>query len=427
MGHKGQRSTAVGRERGAPARVLRPLELDELPATMDVMTQRLDSEAPDQAITRCPLRVGIIAPPWLPVPPAAYGGTENVIDILARGLVTAGVDVVLVTTGDATCPVPRRWVFPRALGVGNGGVAEEACHAIGAYALLRDVDIVHDNSMVGPLYALSVPSPLVVTTNHGPFNEILAPVYRAISQRTPVIAISHHQASEAGDITIAAVIHHGIDVERVPFGSGAGGYAAVLGRMHPSKGIEDAIMAARAAGIPLRIAAKMTEPAEREYFNDRIAARLGGDIEYVGELGRNEKYDLLKNAVCLLNPIRWDEPFGMVMIEAMACGTPVVTNDRGSASEIVDDGDTGFLCNDGTSLVASLHKVTSLKRSHCRVAVEQRFSSHRMAADHIALYGRLISGAVKPTIGHGPPAIETQGFGEHNTATARRRRRVQRP
>jgi len=371
------------------------LELVDLLATMDVMTQRLDFEAPGGLVPN-PLRVGIIAPPWLPVPPVAYGGTENVIDILARSLVGAGVDVVLVTTGDATCPVPRRWVFPRALGVGNGGVAEEACHVIGAYAMLRDVDIVHDNSIVGPLYAPSIPSPRVVTTNHGPFNEILMPVYRAISQRTSVIAISHHQASEAvdGGICIAAVIHHGIDVERIPFGSGTGGYAAFLGRMHPNKGIEEAIRVARAAGMPLRIAAKMSELAERDYFNTRVAPHLGGDIEFVGELGRSEKYDLLKDAVCLLNPIRWAEPFGMAMIEAMACGTPVVTNNRGSASEIVDQGETGFLCDDESSLVRALHHVKSLNRSRCRLAVEQRFSSRRMAVEHIALYRHLISGAV---------------------------------
>ena len=127
------------------------------------MNLRLESEAPSQAVIRSQLRVGIIAPPWLPVPPVAYGGTENVIDILARGLVTAGVDVVLITTVDATCPVARRWVFSQALGVGNGGVAEEACHVIGAYSMLGDVDIVHDHSMVGPIYALSVPSPPVVT------------------------------------------------------------------------------------------------------------------------------------------------------------------------------------------------------------------------------------------------------------------------
>ena len=369
--------------------VLRPLEPVGRAATMEPWHSAPNLRPTDQ--DRSSLRVGIIAPPWLPVPPVAYGGTENVLDILARGLVTAGVEVVLVTTGDATCPVPRRWVFPRALGVGNGGVAEEACHVIGAYALLADVDVVHDHSLVGPLYARSIPGPPVVTTNHGPFNEVLTPIYRAISQQMSVIAISSHQASEAVGVSIAAVIHHGIDVERIPFGDGTGGYAAFLGRMHPNKGIEEAIVAARTAGMPLRIAAKMSEPAEREYFMARVVPHLGCDIEYIGELSRTEKYDFLKDAVCLLSPIRWDEPFGMVMIEAMACGTPVVTNDRGSASEIVDDGETGFLCDDTDSLVRALRRVEALNRCRSREVVEQRFSSHRMVADHIALYRRAIA------------------------------------
>ncbi len=336
------------------------------------------------------LTVGIIAPPWLPVPPTAYGGTENVIDIMARGLQAAGVGVVLVTTGDATCPVPKRWVFPEAIGVGNGGAAHEACHVIGAYEMLHDVDIIHDHSMVGPLYAGGIDAPPVVTTNHGPFNEVLTPIYRALSRTVPVIAISNHQASEAVDVSIAAVIHHGIDVERVPFGTGRGGYAAFLGRMHPDKGIDEAIAAARAAGIRLQIAAKMTEPFEREYFTAHVAPHIGGGIEFIGELNRTEKYDFLKDATCLLNPIRWAEPFGMVMIEALACGTPVVANDRGSVSEIVDDGETGFVCRDLGSLTRALDRVGGLDRSHCRAVAEQRFSSCRMVEDHIGLYRRTI-------------------------------------
>ena len=249
--------------------------------------------------------------------------------------------------------LPRRWVFSQALGVGNGGVAEEACHVIGAYSMLGDVDIVHDHSMVGPIYALSVPSPPVVTTNHGPFNEILTPVYRAISQRTPVIAISNHQASEARSASrsprSSTTASTSSGYRSAPARAATPRFSAACTR---TRGSRRRSSAARAAGMPLRIAAKMTELAEREYFNTRVAPHLGGDIEYVGELGRLEKYDLLKDAVCLLNPIRWAEPFGMVMIEAMACGTPVVTNDRGSAPEIVDDGDTGFLCDDESSLVA---------------------------------------------------------------------------
>ncbi len=354
--------------------------------TMTLRPELLANPNPDEDR----LRVGIIAPPWLPVPPTAYGGTENVIDIMARGLAASGVDVVLVTTGDATCPVARRSVFASAVGVGKGGAAHEACHVIGAYEMLQDVDIIHDHSLVGPLYAQGIDSPPVVTTNHGPFNEILTPIYRALSLTVPVIAISYHQASEADDVSIAAVIHHGIDVERVPFGTGGGGYAAFLGRMHPDKGILDAIVAARAAGMRLRIAAKMTEPLEREYFVAHIAPHIGGGIEFIGELSRTEKYNFLKEAVCLLNPIRWPEPFGMVMIEALTCGTPVVSNDRGSASEIVDHGETGYLCRGLGSLTRALHRVGALDRSHCRAVAEQRFSARRMVENHVELYRRTI-------------------------------------
>jgi len=328
----------------------------------------------------------------LPVPPTRYGGTENVLDILARGLVAAGVDVVLVTTGDATCPVNRKWVFAKALGVGSGGVAEEACHVIGAYEMLKDVDVIHDHTLVGPLYAQGIVSPPVVTTNHGPFNDILTPIYRTISERTPVIAISRHQASTATGVSIASVIHHGIDVERIPFGSGGGGYAAVLGRMHPDKGIDTAIAVARQAGMPLRIAAKMSEPSEREYFTSHIAPGLGADIEFIGELSRSDKYDFLKDAVCLLNPIRWAEPFGMVMIEALACGTPIVASDWGAASEIVDDGETGFVCHDLGSLERGVRQVHRIDRSRCRATAEDRFSAGRMVREHRAVYRRLIDG-----------------------------------
>jgi glycosyltransferase involved in cell wall biosynthesis len=340
---------------------------------------------------RSRLAIGIISPPWLPVPPPAYGGTENVLDILARGLVAAGAEVVLVTTGDASCPVPRKWVYPEALGVGRGGVAEEARHVIGAYEMLRDVDVIHDHTLVGPLYALGIDTPPVVTTNHGPFNDVLTPIYQAVSGRIPVIAISENQASTAVGVSIAAMIHHGIDVDRIPYGLGRGGYVAFLGRMHPDKGIEGAISAARAAGVPLRIAAKMSEPSEREYFEANVAPELGGDIEFIGELRRNEKYEFLKEATCLLNPIRWAEPFGMVMIESLSCGTPVVTTHGGAAPEIVDDGETGFVCMDTTTVAQALLRVGEIDRSHCRRVAEERFSSCRMVAEHLTVYRRAIN------------------------------------
>jgi glycosyltransferase involved in cell wall biosynthesis len=250
---------------------------------------------------------------------------------------------------------------------------------------------VHDHTLVGPLYAARPPGLPVVTPNHGPFDGDLAALYRVVAHHVPVIAISRHQASTAGAVPIAAVIHHGVDLDRFPFGEGHGGYALFLGRMAPEKGVHTAVRVARAAGMPLRIAAKMREEAERAYFEERVKPLLGGDVEYVGEVGGHAKLDLLSDAACLLNPIAWPEPFGMVMIEALACGTPVVATPCGAAPEIVDEGITGFLANDAAGLAATLAKVGDLDRHACRRAVKERFSMTRLAEDHLRLYERVLA------------------------------------
>jgi glycosyltransferase involved in cell wall biosynthesis len=229
----------------------------------------------------------------------------------------------------------------------------------------------------------------VVTTNHGPFDADLAPLYGALAGRVPILAISRHQATLAGDVPIASVIHHGVDVDRFPVGDGRGGYALFLGRMTPDKGVHSAIDVARAAGIPLLIAAKMCEPAEHDYFNSRVRPLLGGDIEYIGEVGGDQKLRLIGGARCLLNPIAWPEPFGMVMIEALACGTPVVGTPCGAAPELIDNGVTGFLHRDRLALVAAIGHADGLDRAACRAVAEARFSMARMASDHTGFYAWL--------------------------------------
>ena len=337
------------------------------------------------------MRIAIVAPPWLPVPPPAYGGTENVLDTLARGLKDAGHDVVLCATGDSTCPVERTSVFDNAVGVGVGNSVHEIRHVLHAYEEIQDVDVVHDHTLVGPLHSAAFPLLPVVTTNHGPFNAELIDLYRVLSSRVPVIAISHHQASTAAHVPIAAVIHHGVSLDEFPVGPGGGGYAVFLGRMHPGKAPHTAARIARAAGMPLRIAAKMNEPEERAYFEAMVRPLLGGDITYEGELGRNEKLDLLAGADCLLNPIAWPEPFGMVMIEAMACGTPVVTTGFGAAPEIVEDGVVGFVRSTETGLVKALGQIDGIDRAAVRQRVERRFSVERMVAKHVSAYERAIA------------------------------------
>jgi glycosyltransferase involved in cell wall biosynthesis len=345
-----------------------------------------------------PIRIVIIAPPWVAVPPTAYGGTEAVLDTLARGLHAAGHEVLLFTTGDSTCPVPKASVLARAIGVGVGGSATELRHVIHAYEAAAGADVVHDHTLVGPVYADRFADLPVVTTNHGPFKSELGDYYRAIGDRTPIIAISRHQASTAGGTPIAAVIHHGVDFHRFPSGPGDGGYAVFLGRMCPEKGVDAAIRVARLAGVPLRIVAKMSEAAEQLYFDRKVKPLLGGDIEYVGELGGNDKLALVGSATCLLNPIAWPEPFGMVMVEALACGTPVVATPMGAVPEIVDHGVTGFICSGEKSLAKAVVAADSINREACRSAVAHRFSAERMVAKHVDLYESAAHGRALPLV-----------------------------
>jgi glycosyltransferase involved in cell wall biosynthesis len=334
------------------------------------------------------LRIALIAPPWLPVPPPAYGGTETVVDQLARGLQARGHEVLLCATGDSTSSALAVWEYDVAETPRIGAMAVEITHVMHAYEHVADADVIHDHTLTGPVRAAAHGGLPVVTTNHGPFDRELAAVYRDVARRVPVIAISHCQARagrEAG-VAVDRVIHHGIDAAAVPVGRGDGGYLAFLGRMIESKGADLAARAARAAGIPLKIAAKMREPAEREYFDTVVAPLLGGDVEYVGELSATDKLDFLGGAVALLNPLRWAEPFGLVMIEAMACGTPVVAPPRGSVPEIVEDGTTGLLYRSGAELARALGRLDTLDRGACRRAVETRFSADRMVGEHLELY-----------------------------------------
>ncbi|MHA3700842.1 glycosyltransferase family 4 protein [Jatrophihabitans sp. YIM 134969] len=352
------------------------------------------------------MRIGLIAPPAVPVPPPAYGGTESVVDHLARGLVRAGHEVVLAAASNSTCPVPQLPDGPRA-GVGAPVCADtvtELRHVVRSYAAFDEaqVDLVHDHTMAGPLYSRPIGRTPVVTTAHGPFNALLAPLYRAMRQAF-LVAISHHQASTASGMDIAAVIHHGIDVGTVPIGRGDGGYASFLGRMCPEKGPRQAALVARAAGVPLRMAAKLREPAEREYFEAEVRPLLGHDIEFLGELGSADKLELIGGSCALVNPLQWDEPFGLVMVEALATGTPVVATVAGSAPEIIEDGVTGFVRNGIRAMATALLEAADLDRAACRVSAEERFSTERMVTEHIQLYEAVTSRT--PSVGRPVRAV----------------------
>jgi glycosyltransferase involved in cell wall biosynthesis len=338
------------------------------------------------------VRIGIVSTPWTALPPPAYGGIEGVVDRLARGFQAAGHEVLVAAPGDSTCPVPLVPDAPPADPDGIGLTEVELAHIVRSYRAMQGMDIIHDHTLIGPLYRHRVADVPIVTTIHGPFRQFLRDVYGAMAPDVALVAISRHQASTADGIPITRVIHHGIDVDTVPVGDGSGGYFCFLGRMSPSKGVREAALIARKAGVPLRIGAKLQDKGEREYFECAVAPLLGNGVEYLGELSMQEKYDLLCGATAMLNPIQWPEPFGLVMIEALAAGTPVVTTCSGAAPEIVEDGVTGFLRDDIDALAAVLPQAASLDRKRCREQARHRFSTECMVDHHLALYNDLLNG-----------------------------------
>ncbi|MDP9074670.1 MAG: glycosyltransferase family 4 protein [Actinomycetota bacterium] len=336
------------------------------------------------------MRIAVIAPPWAPVPPQLYGGIELIVDELARGYQAAGHDVLLYATGDSTSTVRTAWALEKAEGNRIGMCVPEMRHVVNAYDAVTDFDIVHDHTMMGPFYAERYKDLKVVTTIHGPFNNELTDLYRRIANRVPIIAISHSQRRHAPEVPIARVIHHGLNAKNFPIGEGNDGHFLFLGRMAPEKGAHRAVEAAFKAGVPLLLAAKMREPWEFDYFDAYVKPYLNDDIQYLGEVPHEEKLRLLAGARALLNPIRWAEPFGLVMVEALACGTPVLTFPEGAAPEIVEDGKTGFLCQDVADMAEAIGRIDQLDRKACREAVEGYFSTDRMVGEHLAMFEEML-------------------------------------
>ncbi len=356
------------------------------------------------------LRIGILAPPWVPVPPVGYGGTESVIDRLARGLQLAGHDVRLWTTGESTCPVPRGFTFPTARTEAMGASSIELRHTLEGYEWFADqgCNVIHDHTLVGPF--LGTATAPVITTNHGPFdNPELATIFSRLPRGIPIIAISRSQASFAPrfGIHVAHVIHHGINVDEVPEGDGSGDehgpYLLFLGRMSPAKGVVESIEIARATGHRLVIAAKMREAGELAFYEKVVAPLCTDGIEFVGEVAGAVKDRLIGGALALLSPIQWPEPFGLMMIEALAAGTPVISTPRGAAPEIVLHGRTGFLGDDADALARAVRSLGRIDRRDCRSDIAQRFSVEKMVARHVAAYRDLLTAS-----GDHPEALTPQ-------------------
>lgn len=335
-----------------------------------------------------PLHIAMIAPPWFTVPPHGYGGVENVCADLVDGLVARGHEVTLIGAGPAGTSAGRyaaTYADPPSAQLGEP--LPEVLHTATVAGILADLDIdlVHDHTLAGPLLARGRHCPTVVTM-HGPVTGEAGEYYRALGDTVDLVAISGAQRRAAPDLPWLGTIHNAVDSATFPYRAAKEDLLLFLGRLHPHKAVHLAIDAARRAGLPIVVAGKCSEPVEREYFRAEIEPRLGPDVTIFGSADATEKRDLLSRAAALVFPIQWDEPFGMVMIEAMACGTPVVALRRGSVPEVVVDGLTGVICDDAEELPAAIHAARQLSPADCREHVRTRFDVATMAARYEALY-----------------------------------------
>ncbi|NHC47190.1 glycosyltransferase family 4 protein [Motilibacter aurantiacus] len=342
-----------------------------------------------------PLRIAMIAPPWFELPPRGYGGIESVVADLVDQLAERGHEVTLVGAGRHATKAARFVpVFDEPPSARLGTPAPEVIHAAGAAAALDglDVDIVHDHTLAGPLLARGRDVPTVVTM-HGPVDGEQGDYFRRLGASVDVVAISDAQRRLNPDVNWVGRVHNAIDFSTFPFRAEKDGYVLWLGRFNPDKGAHLAIDAARAAGRWIVLAGKCSEPAEKAYFEAEIAPRLGSGVQYVGEADATFKRQLLAGAQALAFPVQWEEPFGMVMIEAMACGTPVVALRRGSVPEVVDHGVTGLVVDEYAGFAPALRAAEGLDPVRCRDRAQRRFDLPVMAAGYERIYRALVDGA----------------------------------
>jgi len=339
------------------------------------------------------MRIAQVSPLYESCPPQLYGGTERVVSYLSEELVRQGHEVTLFASGDSQTGATLRASCDRALRLDPRCKDPLPHHLVMLNRVARSAeafDIIHFHAdfLHFPLFA-----PLwgkTLTTTHGRLDlPDLPPLFHEFKMM-PLVSISDGQRTPVPWASWQGTVHHGLPADLYPLGRGDGGYLAFIGRISPEKGVEKAIKIARQAGIPLKIAAKV-DKADLDYYNAKIKRLLQGrGVEFIGEIGDRDKGEFLGRAMALLFPIDWPEPFGLVMIEAMANGTPVVAFRRGSVPEVIDEGLTGFVVDSVDRAVAAVPRAAALDRSGIRRCFEERFSVQRMARDYIEIYDHVL-------------------------------------
>jgi len=348
------------------------------------------------------LRVALLAPVWFPVPPTGYGGIEWIVALLADGLVDAGHEVTLFASGDSRTKATLSAVYLRAPSELIGHSLPELHHALACYEREDEFDIVNDHSGL-PAAALggALRTP-VVHTIHGPLDGEGGVIYEQIARVSPgvgLISISLNQRRPKPHLPWLANILNAIDFSLYPCQPHRGEYLLFLGRMSHDKGCHRAVAVAVETGLPLKIAGKLREPKEHEYFREFVQPHLNERIQYLGEVTHGEKVELLQDARATLFPIEWEEPFGLVMIESMACGTPVIATRRGAVPEVVEHGRSGIIVDDYREMAAALEAADALDPLECRRYAEERFATARMVGDYARAYRAAIEQRSQPPAG----------------------------
>ncbi|ACA59375.1 glycosyltransferase family 4 protein [Candidatus Desulforudis audaxviator] len=339
------------------------------------------------------MRVAMLSPIAWRTPPRHYGPWERVVSLLTEGLVARGVDVTLFATADSRTGGRLRAVC-------NAGYEEdptvdpkvwECLHIAEVFEAAADFDLIHNHFDFLPLSYSGLVTTPVITTIHGFSSPAIMPVYKKYNRRVHYVSISW--ADRSPELDYIATVHHGIDVREFTFRDRAGDYLLFFGRIHPDKGTREAVEIARRTGRRLVIAGIIQD---REYYEREVEPHLdGARVTYVGSVGPKERDRLLGGAFALLHPINFAEPFGLSVVEALACGTPVVAFNRGSMPELINEGETGFLVSSVEEAAAAVEKVQLIDRARCRREVERRFTADRMVDDYLRVYEQVVQGGLE--------------------------------